>query len=183
MEINEGKLAQRYAVSLIETATEKKQTKEFLDQLTGINGVFSDNPDFFKLMKNPLVSVSEKKATMKDVFKSTGIINEINNFLYILLDNDRINLIDKILFFFKMMYQDAMNISTAVLYSAIKLDEKAKKSLSERLEKFFDKKIELKYEIDPSLLGGVVVKMNNQVIDYSIKGQLDCMKQALKKEG
>jgi len=183
MEINEGKLAQRYAVSLIDAATEKKQIKEFLDQLTGINGVFSDNPEFFKFMQNPLVSVSEKKAAVKSVFKSTGLLNEISNFLYVLVDNNRINLIDKILFFFNMMYQDAMNVSTAVLYSATKLDETAKKSLSGRMEKFFDKKIELKYELDPGLLGGLVIKMNNQVIDYSIKGQLDCMKQALKKEG
>ncbi len=183
MEINEGKLAQRYAISLIEIATENKQTKEFLDQLTGINDVFSANPELLRFMKNPLIAVADKKNVMKDVFKSAGFLDEINNFLYVLVDNDRVHLVDKILFFFHMMYQDAMNVSSAVLYSAVKLDDTVRKPLSTRLEKFFDKKINLKYQIDPGLLGGVLIKMNNQVIDYSIKGQLDCMKQALKKEG
>jgi F-type H+-transporting ATPase subunit delta len=109
-------------------------------------------------------------------------VNEdILSFLLVLIEKDRINEIDGKLREMENIYLESNNTVKAKVKTVIALNDDERNTLIEKLEKKFNKKVLIEEEIDPSIIGGVYVEVNNEVIDGSIRSKLSEMKKIMLK--
>lgn len=183
MELNENKLANRYAASLVDIAAEKKELPTYVRELGAVCDIFDRNKELYRFAENPLIVFSEKQKVFKDILKPLKPSVEIMRFINLLAENSRVSLLPKIKFFFEQMAETILKESTAIVYSTTELDKQTRDQLKKQLEKQFNVAIDIKVEIKPEIIAGLVIHVRNQVIDCSIKGELERIRQALKQEG
>lgn len=176
-------IAQRYASSLFEFASEQKCDDVCETELKDLVALVQDNQNLLKFFSSPLIPADAKKDLIESVTAALKLSKPMQRFAALLVHNDRLALIDKIHSFYMRKLEDSRNHATAIVTSTTQVSEKTKVKLKVLLEKYFDKSIDLSYEINNDLLGGIMVRIDNQIIDHSLKGELERMKEALIKEG
>lgn len=183
MELTELKISRTYAFSFVKAAKEKKNISGFLDQLEKICDIFKQNQSLIDFLVNPLIKLAQRKDMIESILKKAGIENEIINFLFVLIENGRIKLLEKILFFVRKLAKQEMGIISGTIFSVQELGPDTKKQLKSLLEKRYNQIVELKYELKPEIIGGILIHLDNHIIDYSVKGDLRRLQEALKQEG
>lgn len=173
-------LDRRYALALYEVAKEKDKVDEYINDLREICDLIENNKDFYEVVKHPQISTKNKKRTFINIFKGK-IDEELLSFLLILIEKDRILYLREKLNEMEKIDLERKNILSAVVKTAVPLLEREISDLQEKLEKQYNKKIIMTTEIDKSLLGGVYVRVGNDVIDGTIKSKLEEMKDIMLK--
>lgn len=173
-------LDRRYALALYEVAKEKDKVDEYINDLREICDLIENNKDFYEVVKHPQISTKNKKRTFINIFKGK-IDEELLSFLLILIEKDRILYLREKLNEMEKIDLERKNILSAVVKTAVPLLESEISDLQEKLEKQYNKKIIMATEIDKSLLGGVYVRVGNDVIDGTIKSKLEEMKDIMLK--
>ncbi|MBS5926482.1 MAG: F0F1 ATP synthase subunit delta [Clostridium sp.] len=173
-------LDRRYALALYEVAKEKDKVDEYINDLREICDLIENNKDFYEVVKHPQISTKNKKRTFINIFKGK-IDEELLSFLLILIEKDRILYLREKLNEMEKIDLERKNILSAVVKTAVPLLESEISDLQEKLEKQYNKKIIMTTEIDKSLLGGVYVRVGNDVIDGTIKSKLEEMKDIMLK--
>ena len=173
-------LDRRYALALYEVAKEKNKVDEYINDLREICDLIENNKDFYEVVKHPQISTKNKKRTFINIFKGK-IDEELLSFLLILIEKDRILYLREKLNQMEKIDLERKNILSAVVKTAVPLLESEISNLQEKLEKQYNKKIIMTTEIDKSLLGGVYVRVGNDVIDGTIKSKLEEMKDIMLK--
>lgn len=173
-------LDRRYALALYEVAKEKNKVDEYINDLREICDLIENNKDFYEVVKHPQISTKNKKRTFINIFKGK-IDEELLSFLLILIEKDRILYLREKLNQLEKIDLEQKNILSAVVKTAVPLLENEINSLKEKLEKQYNKQIIMTTEIDKSLLGGVYVRVGNDVIDGTIKSKLEEMKDIMLK--
>ena len=158
-------VSERYALSLYEVAQDEKQEKLYLDQLTEVCAAFDSEPDFLKMLTTPSIAAEDKQKVLKTVFEGR-IEPFLLNFLMLVTDKGRIGLIHEMCQAYKEQYYFENGI---VEVHAIT----AKPMLRGKMEQVTGKKVELKCSVDPSIMGGIVVKVNNEQFDTSLRTRLE----------
>ena len=129
-------------------------------------------------MKSPFLSNEEKKGMIKKVYKDFD--KDFINFLNVVIDHDRFYLIRSIRSEYKKLLYSNSGMLKITVISAKELEkdelDRIKKSL---IERFNDKKIKVKNEIDPSIIGGIQILANDESIDFSLKSSLNKLKESL----
>lgn len=171
-------IAKTYSEALFEVALEDNTIDKFLEELQFIADTLKMYPEFFTLLKSPQIHVSEKKEMVSEVFKD-ALSPEISNFIKIILDKNRSYYILQIKDAFEDLVNNHKGIIEAVAITAIPLNDEDKLKLKEKLEKITGKNIKIQNKIDTSLLGGVLVRIGDKVIDGTVKGRLDELKDSL----
>ncbi|PRR83149.1 F0F1 ATP synthase subunit delta [Clostridium vincentii] len=175
-------LDKRYALALYRVAEEKGKVKEYLGDLRAICDLIDNNEDFKNVIKHPQISTKKKKQTFINIFKGS-IDEELLSFLLILIEKDRIVYIREKLNEMEKIHLERENTLIAVVKTAVPMLEAEAETLKKKLEKKYDKKIIMTTEVDKDILGGVFVRVGNDVIDGTVKSRLDEMKDImLKKE-
>jgi F-type H+-transporting ATPase subunit delta len=173
-------LDRRYALALYEVAEEKGKVEIFLDDLREIVDVMNNDENFLKIIKHPEISTARKKKLFIQIFKDK-VDDDLLSFLLILIEKDRILFLKKKLIEMEKIHLDRNNTLLANIKTVIPLDESQKKQLISSLEKKYDKKVILKEEIDKSVIGGVYVRVGDDVIDGTLKSKLLEMKKLMLK--
>ncbi|MEG1621293.1 MAG: ATP synthase F1 subunit delta, partial [Oscillospiraceae bacterium] len=168
----EGIVAKRYALSLFDVAIEFNIQDEILSDIKAIKEIFLQNQDFFKIMTIPTITKGEKIKLLDNVF-GDKINLYVLNFLKILVEKGRINHFNEIVTSFNKIYNTKNNIKEVVAITAIPLNDNLLLKLKSKLEEITGKKIVLFNEVDKSIMGGVVLKMEDDQLDGSIKGRLN----------
>jgi F-type H+-transporting ATPase subunit delta len=171
-------VASRYANALFEVGISEGTTAALNDELKVIVDLFNENEDFLKILKAPLISKEEKKALVEKIYQDKTSL-EMMNFLKVLIDKDRIGIIDEIFIEFNALINESNNILEAVAITAVPMSEKDLNNLKLKLSEAKGKNIILKNEVDKSVIGGVLVKMGNEEIDGTIKTRLEKLKDQL----
>lgn len=168
-------VASKYARALFDVAVDKDQLDEiFSDFKTAIN-LLNSEKKFMDLMLTPSLNTEEKKGIL--IRSLDSLSNQyVKNYLMILMDKNRFEDIFDIYETFRKLCNDHKNLVEARVLTVIPLDETLRIALEENLAKRFNKKVILENEIDKSILGGAVVYVGDQIIDGSIKNQLNQMK-------
>jgi F-type H+-transporting ATPase subunit delta len=164
-------VAKTYAGALFEVAVEMNQIDQFGEQLTFMMDTFKEYPAFYELYKTPQISKVEKSKITGDVFKDKLSL-EIMNFIKILLDKRRTSSFEEIVDEYQRLANEHNNIVQAVAVTAIPLRDEDKSKLEEKLSKMTGKNVKLTNEIDPSIIGGILIKMGDKVIDGTIQSRL-----------
>jgi F-type H+-transporting ATPase subunit delta len=173
-------LDKRYALALYQVAEEKGKIKEYLGDLRAICDLIDNNSDFREVIKHPQISTKKKKETFISIFKG-NIDEELLSFLLILIEKDRIAYLREKLNEMEKIHLERENTLIAVVKTAVPMLENETKALKEKLEKKYDKKIIMTTEVDKTILGGVFVRVGNDVIDGTVRSKLDKMKDIMLK--
>lgn len=173
-----GDVGKLYAQALFELSLEQNDLTEVYNDLTECSKIFEDNPDFVSLLDSPVLMKDEKHGIIDKVFGSER--GTVHDLICLVTDKNRIRYFTKIAEAFNVLYDDHMGIRemTAVTSTPLKPDTREK--LIRKLEEKSGKKVKLKEEVDPSILGGIVLKIGDSMIDDSVKGRLESIARQLK---
>ncbi len=168
----------RYARALFEVSLELKKEQVFKEELQGIVDLLEAYPQFDQLFKSPLIQAQEKKSIISQVFKEQ-VSQEVLNFLYILVDKRRQSHIQEIVRAYIAMVEAANNMVEAVAVTAKPMDSEEVMRLQAKLSASSGKNITLKNEINHEIIGGVLIKIGDKVIDGTVKNRLSQIKEQL----
>jgi len=169
-------VAKRYAQALFDTAVDKNIVDEVFDEFSTVIDLFKSEAELMDLMLTPSINTSEKKGILNRIYKEESLNQYLKNFLDILLDRSRFEYVVEINETFRQLVFPYKNTVEAVVKTAVPLDETLRVALEKNLEKRFDKKVILDNQIDETIIGGAVVYVGDQIIDGSIRNQLNQMK-------
>lgn len=175
------KVVKVYSQALFQLGQEKNKLDEYRNDLGEVGKVLKDHDELDKIINNPLVSSTDKKSLLKDLFQ--GLNEDVVNLLYVLIDKSRFGIVEDLVRDFNKKYNEANNLALGTVYSSKKLSASDLEDLVKALEKKYDKKVELKNEVDESLIGGISVKLGGIRLDNSIKSRLTDLKRRLTKKG
>jgi len=170
-----SKAAKRYANAYLETALELKVLEKAKEDMLLIQETYKSSPDLRIFLRSPVIKKDKKRAVIEAIF-SDKVQDITNNLLKILSDKDREMLIEDITGFFMDLYNIHHGNIKVSVSSAYKLDKKQEKALINKLEDVSGKNVLLHTTIDESLLGGLKVRIDDTVIDGSVKYKLSQIK-------
>ena len=165
-------LDRRYALALYEVAEEKGKVQQYLEDLHEICNLIETNKDFYEVIKHPQISTKKKKRTFINIFKG-HIDEELLSFLLILIEKDRILYLKEKLVEMEKIDLERKNTLKGIVKTTIPLTEEEFSNLVSTLENKYKKHIILEQIIDEKILGGIYVRINNDVIDGTVKSKLD----------
>lgn len=174
-------LAKRYAASLMETCANDVPLQEtMLNELEVISDSFEKVGMAKKVFENPGITADEKKLILNKIL-GDKISRKLFNFLNLLIDKQRFNLISDIQNEFNKLVNKNKGLFVAEVSTASQISPDELEQIKRKLETLIGKneKVSIDSKTDPNLIGGVVVKMNDLVYDGSIKGRLENMKRRL----
>ena len=171
-------IADRYAQALFEVGEETQTTNELYQELSELVVILNENKDLYNFLKSPLIGREDKKNVMKNIFENQ-LSKNMNNFLKIVIDKDRMSAIVNIQESYKNLLNDKNNILEGTVITAVALNEKEIKDLEKNLSTKYNKNVTLTNVVDETILGGVLVKLGNEEIDGTIRTRLYRMKKQL----
>ena len=125
------------------------------------------------------MSKEEKRAVIEKIAAQLGASKIMRNFLLLVIDHQRTHLLPEMFLMFQDVVRERQGIAEAEVYSASALSEAQKNEMTQTLERVTGKKIETKFELDASLLGGAVVRIGDTIYDGSLRSRLDEMRERL----
>ena len=176
-------VARRYARALfaIGQAEGDAALKSYGSDLAKLAGVLAGAPELVKIFKNPIFSIEEKKGVLKKVMEKTGPTPMVTNFCSLLADKDRLAFLPEIEKYFSVLLDAAQGLLRGELVTAVKLSDKMQKDVQDKLEKQAKTRIALEFDVDPEILGGLMLKIGDKVLDASIRAQLEILKENIKR--
>jgi F-type H+-transporting ATPase subunit delta len=172
-------VSQTYAAALFELATEEDKTSSLLDEANGLLNIIRTNIEFGQFMNHPKIPKEDKITVVKNVFEN-NLSRELVGFIITIVEKDRYSDIEAILTEFIAKVKEYNNIGTAYVTTAIALSDNEKNDIETRLlatTKY--KTIDCIYSVDESLIGGMVIKMGDRVVDSSIRTKLEKLERQL----
>ena len=171
-------LARPYAAAVFKRAKETQSATKWSKSLAFMSDILK-NKDISVVVDNPKVDKQRLSELLLDICQ--GHVNEESeNFLKLLVHNNRLRLVPTIAKLFEAFKADDEGYLEVEVLTAYALSKEAKQEFTATLEKNLGKKIHMNVAVDKSLIGGVLVRAGDKVIDVSIKGRLQYMQKALK---
>lgn len=169
-----------YAIALFDISLEEDLVDTIKDELKIVSSLFLENKDFIKVLTHPQLSKENKKEIIYNVFKEIDQL--LINFLYVLIENDRIS---EVLFIndeFIKLYNEYKEVIYVDAYSTILLSNDQIENLKFKLTIKYRHKVVINNLIDNTLVGGLLIKINNELLDFSIKNQFINLKTHILKQ-
>ncbi len=152
---------------------------ELLAEVQQVSAILRENPEFDKLMMHPGVSKQEKTTAMEAVFRGR-ISDELTGLMEIVIQKERYGDLQDIFSYFIDKVKEVKGIGVAHITSAVALDEKQKAATVARLlETTSYQSIESDFMVDETLIGGMVIRINDRVVDSSVRSKLNDLKRQL----
>jgi F-type H+-transporting ATPase subunit delta len=168
-------VANRYARALVDivmASGSPLKPEDALAQLRGVEGLLQESPELRTALLTPAIQTSRKRAVMADLLARIGGSPLIRNFIYVVINHRRIGIIDDIREAFELQIDERLGFVRAEVSSAAPLDAPRSASLESELSKLTGKRMRLRFDVDPELLGGVVARIGSTVYDGSVRGEL-----------
>jgi F-type H+-transporting ATPase subunit delta len=173
-------LARRYAKAIFAVGQEQGKYEEYNEVLAGVAGLFTSIPEIIDALTNPLYPMDIREKVMAGMIDSMEVDSVMGNFLNLLVQKKRAEILPEIAEEYKTMVDEEKNISHGTVVSAVELSDELQQNVQATLEKLTGKKVELTTSVDPSIIGGIIAKVGDLVLDGSIKTQLAGLKDSIK---
>lgn len=170
-------LVNSYSEALLDIAIKNNLVNEFKSATKDLNEIYKNSFDFSMIMTHPNVSKKDK-LNVVDNLKQQLLITK---FLKVLVVNNSFNYLGKICEEFYRKANNHLGIETVIITSAIKLEKQEIDSIKNMLENKLNKKVEEKCIVDKSLIAGIKVLVNGEILDNSISSRLSSIKDSIKK--
>ena len=174
-------VSKTYGEALFGLAVEEQKLNVLFEEAKAVRDILRENADFGKLMCHPKVSMEDKVKVTEEVFKGR-VSGEMAGFLVIMIEKERYADLDATLTYFIDRVKEEKHIGVAFVTTAVELDKATQLKIKQRLlETTKYKEMEMHYSVDASLIGGMVVRIGDRVIDSSITTKLNELKKQLLK--
>ena len=168
--------ARRYARAVFEIALEKKQLDEWQSGLEEMTRLGRDET-IASFLESPDIRFEDKARLLSEGLGDTNPL--VMNMAYLLLTRGKFGMLADIADGYQRLLDDYNNIERAEVTTAVPLDNEDRQRLAKRLGDITGKKVILEHEVDPDLIGGVVVRMAGKMMDGSTRGKLEALKREL----
>ena len=174
-------IARRYAKALLLIGKEDGKTDRYRQELEGVANLMTQHKQLADTIANPLYNAEERKRVFQGIIAKMDLSKAMSSFLMLLFEKGRVSFIVSINDFFQKLADELKGVARASLVSATKLSAEAIEKIRTALSKKTGKEIVLEVEQDPGLIGGIVTRIGDLVLDGSIKTQLLNMRESLKR--
>lgn len=165
-------VSKTYGDALFETAIEGSRLDDFSEEAKGILTVLRENQDLIRLMNHPQIVKEEKIHLMETIFKER-VSDEMIGLMNLMIQKNHFEEMEHVFIYFLEEVKEYKNIGTAYVTSAAELSEKQKEVLKAKLlETTKYVAFEMHYDVDTTLIGGMVIRIGDRVVDSSIKTKL-----------
>jgi F-type H+-transporting ATPase subunit delta len=172
-------IAQVYARSLFEVADERDKLDDVRDQLGELADAIGDSKELQTFFFSPYFSTDEKKDGLDKAV--TGLDETLHNFLGVLLENHRMPVIFRVRRAYDALWEDRNQLLPVQITSAIDLDASVAERIGDEIGKQTGRKVELTSTTDPDILGGIVLRVGNSILDASIATRLENLRKQVAK--
>ena len=176
----QASLAGRYATALFGLARDEKQIDAVTRSLDTLEAAITESADFRALTTSPLVGRAEAGKAIRALTPTLGIDPTTAKFIGVLADNGRLSELKSVIKAVRQLAAGHRNETTAEITSAFPLDDKQVAALKGNLKTRIGRDVAVDLNVDPAILGGLVVKVGSQMIDGSIRTKLNTLAQAMK---
>lgn len=170
-------IARRYATALADVVGSDYKTVR--DELKIFEGMMSNGSDLSNMFANPSLAHAGKVRVLENLLEKTKPTKTTANFLRVLVENGRLVNLTEINQAFVQVLAERSGVVSAQVTSARTLTAAEQKDLESNLEKMMGRKVNLAYEINQEIIGGIVTRIGSTVYDSSIRTQLDNLKKQL----
>lgn len=178
-----SQIARPYASALFDIAKADNSVAAVEQGLIQLVALADESPDFSRFLRSPVINAEEKAVAMHALLEKAQAHMTVGNFVKVVARNGRLFALSAIVKAFRELAASDRGEITADVTSAAPLTAAQTKTLAETLKGKIGKAVTLNQHVDPSLIGGLVVKVGSQMIDSSLKTKLAAMKIAMKEVG
>lgn len=171
-------VSKTYSEAIFNIALEEGRLSDIQNEFEFVVSILNEYPDFYEILKTPKINATEKKTVLQEAF-GEKISQTLLNFLKIIIDKKRGSDILEIKADFDDRIDRQMGIAKATVESVVPLSDEQLNILKSNLNRITGKEIRISTKINPELLGGMVVKVGDKVIDGSVKFKLEGMLESL----
>jgi F-type H+-transporting ATPase subunit delta len=175
-----GGLADRYAAALYDLADDEGTLDQTVDQAENLGRLIDTNTDFRRLCESPLFDIAQAVSAARAVLQAEGFSPIIVRFVCVIAANRRLNRLRAIVAAFANLVAQKRGVITAQVRTAHRLTDIQREALRARLIESGYGRVNIDEHVDPSLLGGLVVKIGARLYDSSLKSRLQRLKYAMK---
>ncbi len=170
-----------YGNALFELALEENKIDSLFEEAVALIDILKENQEIIKLLNHPKVSKEEKQKLVTETFDGR-VSDELTGLISMVVNKGHISHIISILQYFIKQVKKEKNIGVATVASAVELNQAQKDAIEKRLidTTSYDT-MEIEYSVDKSLIGGLVIRIEDRVVDSSIKTKLENMSRTLSK--
>jgi F-type H+-transporting ATPase subunit delta len=170
-------IARVYARSLFEVAKEHDKLDVVREQLGQFADALNDNRELSIFFFSPYFNTAEKKDGLGRVLE--GADDVVANFLSLLIENHRMPAIFRLRREFEVLWEEENKLLPVTITSAVALDEATVKSIGDAIGRQTGQQVELTSNVDPDVLGGLVVRVGNSILDASIRNRLENLRRSV----
>ena len=167
-------VAKRWALALMELAQEDSNIskEDILDDLREIGATIDSSEELSNVINNPSISTDEKQVVLCKLFQNS-IMPIVYNFIFALNLRKRVNIISEIAYEFEKELERIKNIARVNVTSAIELNNERKDEIKAKIAEKLSKDIIIEWGVDDDIIAGLIFKIDEQIIDNSIKHKLE----------
>ncbi|MGX7328111.1 F0F1 ATP synthase subunit delta [uncultured Enterococcus sp.] len=178
MKLDKATVGKRYAKALFELATEVHQEQAVYEQLLVLRQVFTEVTDLGEILSDVRLEMTEKQAILSALTPSFDPL--IQNFLAVVFEYNRMDDLLLIIKEYERRFDDKQGLIIGTVTTAVELTAQQKSAIEAQVAPLLGyQKAQLTEKLDPSIIGGVVVEANHQVVDGSVKSRLEELRMRL----
>ncbi len=173
----------RYATALFELARDEKSVDTVVADLNTFDAMLAESADLTRLVRSPVFSADSQSKALAAVLDKAGIAGIAANFLKVLTANRRLFVVADVIRAFRALVAKFKGEATADVTVAEALSDANLDTLKVALKSVTGKDVALNVKVDPSIIGGLVVKLGSRMVDSSLRTKLNSIKHAMKEAG
>lgn len=174
-------ISKTYGEAIFELAVSENRVDALSQEIQTVLKALEENPEFSEIMKHPKIIKEEKTGIVENVFKGR-VSDELTGFIRLIVEKDRYGQLEEIMQYFLDEVKSLKGIGVAWVRSALPLREEQKKQVEAKLlETTSFREMEMHYQVDDTLIGGMVIRIGDRVADSSIRTKLSHLEQQLLK--
>ncbi|MCD7807142.1 MAG: F0F1 ATP synthase subunit delta [Lachnospiraceae bacterium] len=172
-------ISKTYGDALFDLAMEENRPDELWQESEDVLRALTENPDFSSLMSHPGVTGEEKLQVVETVFRGR-VSDTMTGFLLLVTEKDRFGELPAILRYFIDRVKEEKRIGVAYVTTAASLDQNGREKVEKRLlETTSYEKMEMHFAVDETLIGGMVIRIGDRVVDSSVRTKIEELKRQL----
>ncbi|MFZ0449462.1 MAG: ATP synthase F1 subunit delta [Desulfatiglandaceae bacterium] len=176
-----SKISRRYAKALLSIGQDEGTYGEYGENLREFATFCGERAEFFRIVSSQIFSQEDRRKILEFVLEKSGFKPMVNNFLRLLLDKDRIGAIGEITDYYANLTDELSGMARADIIAARPLKAETLAKMEEVLKKITAKDVKTFVKEDESLIGGVIVKIGDLVLDGSVKAQIEGLKESIRR--
>ncbi len=174
-------ISKTYGEALFDLCIENDSLDTIEEEVKAVKEAFAQNVDLYKFLNHPKITKEEKVSLIEKVLKGRAS-DDVTGFLVIIVEKGRYNQIDEIIDYFLAKVREYKKIGVAKVTSAVDLNHEQRKKLEDKLLATTEYvAFDMEYQVDKSLIGGVIIRIGDRIVDSSIRTKLKNLSKELLK--